>query len=51
MNYLRIDLVNFQRNRRLNWEFDDFGFRNNWDVIRAEEYSLSRDRVYEFERR
>lgn len=50
MKYLRIDLVNFQQNRRLQWEFDDFSFRNNWNNIRAEIYSLSNDRVYEFKR-
>ncbi len=50
MKYLRIDLVNFQQNRRLQWEFDDFSFRNNWNTIRAEIYSLSNDRIYEFER-
>lgn len=50
MKYLRIDLVNFQQNRRLQWEFDDFSFRNNWNNIRADIYSLSNDRVYEFER-
>ena len=50
MKYLRIDLVNFQQNRRLQWEFDDFSFRNNWNNIRAEIYSLSNDRIYEFER-
>ena len=51
MKYLRISLVNFQQNRRLEWKFDDFSFRNGWSDIRAEEYSLSNDRVYEFERR
>ena len=50
MKYLRIDLVNFQQNRRILWEFDDFSFRNDWNNIRAEQYSLSNDRVYEFER-
>ncbi len=51
MKYLRISLVNFQQNRRLEWEFDDFHFRDGWQEIRAEQYSLSNDRVYEFERR
>ena len=50
MKYLRLDLVNFQQNRRLQWEFDDFSFRNNWNNIRCDIYSLSNDRVYEFER-
>lgn len=47
---LRIELVNFLRNRYLFWQFDDFNFRNTWKTLRAEEYSLSYDRVYEFER-
>jgi hypothetical protein len=51
MKYLRISLVNFQQNRRLEWDFDDFHFRDGWQEIRAEQYSLSNDRVYEFERR
>lgn len=51
MKYLRISLANFQQNRRLEWEFDDFSFRNGWTGIRAEQYSLSNDRVYDFKRR
>ncbi|HEV7781614.1 MAG TPA: hypothetical protein VGO58_10120 [Chitinophagaceae bacterium] len=51
MKYLRISLVNFQQNQRLEWEFDDFHFRDGWQEIRAEQYSLSNNRVYEFERR
>ena len=51
MKYLRISLVNFQQNRRLEWEFDDFSFRDNWQGIRAEQYSLSNDRIYDFERK
>ena len=51
MKYLRISLVNFLQNRRLEWEFDDFSFRNSWQGIRAEQYSLSNDRVYDFERK
>jgi hypothetical protein len=51
LKYLRISLINFQQNRRLEWEFDDFSFRNNWNEIRAEQYSLSNDRTYEFKRR
>jgi hypothetical protein len=51
MKYLRISLVNFQQSRRLEWEFDDFNFRNGWREIRSEQYSLSNDRIYEFERR
>jgi hypothetical protein len=50
MRQLRIELVNFLRNRYLFWEFDDFNFRNTWKTIRAEEYGLSYNRIYEFER-
>jgi hypothetical protein len=51
MKYLRISLSNFQQNVRLEWEFDDFRFRDTWREIRAEQYSLSNDRIYEFERK
>jgi hypothetical protein len=51
MKYLRISLVNFQQNKWLEWDFDDFHFHDTWQEIRAEQYSLSNDRVYEFERR
>ncbi len=50
LRHLKIELVNFIRNRFLFWEFDDFNFRNNWRTIRAVEYSLSNERVYEFGR-
>ena len=50
MRHLRIELVNFIQNRFLFWEFDDFNFRNSWQTIRAEEFSLSYTRVYEFGR-
>ena len=43
--------VNFQQNKCIEWEFDDFNFRNDLAEIKAEQYSLSTDRVYEFERR
>lgn len=48
--YLRIYMANFQRNKFIDWEFDDFHFRNSWDCIRATQFSLSSDRVYEFVR-
>jgi len=50
MRYLRLNLVNFVQNRFIEWEFDDFNFRNNWQRIKAQQYSLSNDRVYEFTR-
>ncbi len=51
MKYLRISLRNFQQNERLEWEFDDFRFKDSWQEIRAEQYSLSNDRIYEFGRK
>lgn len=48
MRYLRLHLVNFAQNRFLDWEFDDFTFKNGRRTIKAEQYSLSNDRVYEF---
>jgi hypothetical protein len=50
MRYLRIKLFNFPRNKYIDWEFDDFSFKNGWQTIKAEQYSLSNDRVYEFVR-
>jgi hypothetical protein len=50
MRYLRLHLANFPQNRFLDWEFDDFSFKNGHRTIKAEQYSLSNDRVYEFVR-
>lgn len=50
MRYLRLHLVNFAQNNFLEWEFDDFSFKNGHRTIKAEQYSLSNDRVYEFVR-
>lgn len=50
MRYLRIKLFNFLRNKFIDWEFDDFSFKDGWQKIKAEQYSLSNDRVYEFVR-
>jgi hypothetical protein len=47
---LRIELVNFTGNQYLFWEFDDFNFRDTWKEIRAKDFSLSNDRIYEFRR-
>ncbi len=51
MRYLRLSLKNFLQNKFLEWDFDNFSFRNNWKGIKAEQYSLSNDRVYEFVRK
>lgn len=48
LKYLEIYLVNFNRNKIINWRFDNFNFKNNWKRIRAVEFSLGRDRYYEF---
>lgn len=48
LKYLEIYLADFSRNKIINWKFDDFNFRNNWKCIRAVEFSLGRDRYYEF---
>jgi hypothetical protein len=48
LKYLDIYLEGFTRGKILNWQFDEFNFRNNWKTIRAIEYSLGRDRYYEF---
>mgnify|MGYP001168829026 CR=1 FL=1 len=50
MRYLRLTLRNFQQNKFIDWDFDDFSFKNGWRMIKAEQYSLSNDRVYEFVR-
>jgi len=47
---LTVQLFNFPRNQYLAWEFDNFNFRDNWNEIRAREFSYSNDRVYEFRR-
>jgi len=51
MRRLRISLINFQQNRWLEWEFDNFSFKNDWGRIKAEQFSLGYDKVYEFGRR
>ena len=51
MRYLYISLINFLQNRRLEWEFDDFHFRDGWQKIRAEQYWYSNDRIFEFRRK
>jgi len=48
LKYLDIYLEDFTRRKILNWQFDEFNFRNNWKAIRAIEYTLGRDRFYEF---
>ena len=46
--YLEVFLADFNRNRVINWRFDNFNFKNSWKRIKAVEFSLGRDRYYEF---
>lgn len=48
--HLRLNLIDFTRNKFLDWDFDDFSFRNDFDRIRALQFSLSSDIIYEFVR-
>ena len=46
--YLEVYLANFSRNKIINWRFDNFNFKNSWKRIKAVEFSLGRDRYFEF---
>jgi len=48
LKYLEVYLANFARNKIINWRFDNFNFKNNWKCLKAVEFSLGRDRYYEF---
>jgi len=48
--HLQLNLVNFAQNKFINWSFDHFDFRDSHDRIKARQYSLSSDIIYEFER-
>ena len=48
--YLEVYLANFNQNKIINWRFDNFNFKNGWKRIKAVEFSLGRDRYYEFEK-
>jgi hypothetical protein len=48
LKYLEIYLADFNRNKVINWRFDNFNFKNNWKRIKAVEYTIGRDRYYEF---
>jgi hypothetical protein len=47
---LKVNLIDFQSNRMLNWEFEDFDLRNKKQRIRAVDRRLGKDWYYEFER-
>ena len=46
--YLEIVLADFNNNKLVNWRFDDFKFKNNWNCIKAEQFTLGLNRFYEF---
>lgn len=48
LKYLEIYLANFNCNKIIHWRFDDFDFKDNSKRIKAVEFSLGRDRYYEF---
>ena len=48
LKYLELYLADFNRNQIIDWRFDDFNFKNNWKCIKAVDFSLGRDRYYEF---
>jgi hypothetical protein len=48
LKYLEVYLANFNRNKIIDWRFDNFNFKNNWKCIKAVEFSLGLDRYYEF---
>ena len=48
LKYLEIYLADFNRNKVINWRFDNFNFKNGWKRIKAVEYTIGRDRYYEF---
>ena len=45
---LEIYLADFNRNQIIHWRFDDFDFKDGRRRIKAVEFSLGRDRYYEF---
>lgn len=45
---LKISLINFVQNKRLEWEFDDFDFKDQARRLRGQEHLISHFRVYEF---
>lgn len=48
LKYLEVYLADFSSNKIINWKFDDFDFKNGWKRIKAVEFSIGRDRYYEF---
>jgi len=48
--YLKLHLIDFVRSKFIDWEFDDFNFRNDYDRIKARQFSLGSEIIYEFVR-
>lgn len=51
MRYLLISVSNTQLHRTLEWKFDDIEFHSHNKGLRAEQYTLGFDRIYEFKKR
>jgi len=51
MRYLLISVSNTFLHRTLEWRFDDIDFHSNNRGLRAEQYTLGFDRIYEFKKR
>lgn len=48
--HLQLNLVNFTQNKFINWSFDDFKYKDSRDRIKATQFSLSSEIIYEFVR-
>lgn len=51
MRYLLISVSNSLLHRTLEWRFDDIEFHSHNKGLRAEQYTLGFDRIYEFKKR
>jgi hypothetical protein len=51
MRFLLINVSNTFLHRTLEWRFDDIDFHSNNRGLRAEQYTLGFDRIYEFKKR
>lgn len=50
MRFLVINVTNSFLHRSLEWRFDDIDFHSNNRGLRAEQYTLGFDRIYEFKK-
>lgn len=51
MRFLQISVSNTNIHRTLEWKFDDIEFHSHNRGLRAEQYTLGFDRIYEFKKR